>query len=200
MLDISKFPVFETILVKDGRLCSPELHFERMQNTCMSLWGEFKHKDIFSTLKIPDQMQQGIIKLNIYYNKYISEIAFSNYIKKEIKSIENIEIQDSIDYKYKYTNRKNFEKILSESEADEVILIRNGFVTDTTKANIVFEKNGKMFTPDTYLLNGSMRQFLLKTKRIIEKPIREEEISDYEKMYFINAMNPIETAFVKNIR
>ena len=57
-----------------------------------------------------------------------------------------------------------------------------------------------MFTPDTYLLNGSMRQFLLKTKRIIEKPIREEEISDYEKMYFINAMNPIETAFVKNIR
>jgi hypothetical protein len=39
-----------------------------------------------------------------------------------------------------------------------------------------------------------MRQFLLKTGKMIEKAIRVEDIPDYEKMYFINALNALETA------
>jgi 4-amino-4-deoxychorismate lyase len=44
---------------------------------------------------------------------------------------------------------------------DDIIIVRNGFVTDASYANLIFRKGDEWFTPATFLLAGTMRAFLL---------------------------------------
>lgn len=192
--DPDKFPFFETIRIAGGLVEHADLHLDRMQKTCLFHYNEFHFGKIIDDLEISGN---GLFKLNIWYNQHETEIRLSEYVPAAITKIKIVECEPDFDYSWKYTDRQYLNNLLqSASGADEIILVKSGFVTDTSKANIVFEKNGKLYTPETFLLNGTMRQYLLKTGQIIEKRIRTEDIQSYEKMYFINAMNPMETALV----
>jgi len=186
------FPFFETIRVAGGVVEHSDLHLERMRRTCMFHFNEFHFENIFEDIRI---LHKELMKLNIWYNQHETEIKVSEYVPAVNKKIEIVECNPDFDYSFKYSDRSYLKNLLqSASGADEIIIVKNGFVTDTSKANIVFEKDGELCTSDTYLLNGTMRQFLLKTGKIIEKTIRVEDIQNYENIYFINAMNPLETA------
>lgn len=190
--DPGRFPFFETIRVAGGLAEHADLHIERMRRTCLFHFNEFHFENIFEDIRIP---QKEIMKLNIWYNQHETEIMVSEYVPAAIKKINVVDCDPDFDYSFKYSDRSYLNNLLqSASGADEIIIVKNEFVTDTSKANIVFEKNGELCTPDTCLLNGTMRQFLLKTGKMIEKTIRVEDIPGYEKMYFINALNPLETA------
>jgi len=71
---------------------------------------------------------------------------------------------------------------------DDIIIVKNGFVTDSFAANILFLDGVQWITPTTPLLNGTKRQFLLDQGIIAEKEIREEDIRTYQKVGLINAM------------
>lgn len=190
--DPDRFPFFETIRVAGGVVEHADLHLERMRKTCLFHFNEFHFENIFEDIRIP---QNELMKLNIWYNQHETEIKVSEYVPAAIKKIKVVDCDPDFDYSFKYSDRSYLNNLLqSASGADEIIIVKNGFVTDTSKANIVFAKDGKLCTPDTCLLNGTMRQFLLKTGKMIEKAIRVEDITGYEKMYFINAMNPMEKA------
>ena len=75
---------------------------------------------------------------------------------------------------------------------DEIIIVQNGQITDTSYSNLVFFDGEKWITPTTYLLNGTMRQSLLQTKQIIEKPIQVEDLNRFESFKLINAMMDLE--------
>ncbi|MPN06604.1 hypothetical protein SDC9_153860 [bioreactor metagenome] len=167
-----------------------------MRETCIGAYNEFHFENIFEGIGLPES---GLFRLNIWYNRTGTEIKISPYVPAEIKKVAVVTCDPDFDYSRKYSDRTALNELLtSASGADEIIIIKNGFVTDTSKANIVFEKDGVLYTPDTFLLNGTMRQYLHKTGKIIEKTIRAEDIPGYEKMYFINALNPLETAPVFN--
>jgi len=186
------FPFFETIRVEYGSIQNLNLHLNRMHETCSEAYGDFLHENIFERIQLPDT---GIHRLNIWYNRMDTEVKKTLYTPVPVNTVALVSCEPDFDYRRKYTNREVLNNLLkSASGADEIIIFKNGFVTDTSKANIVFEKDGKLYTPDTYLLNGTMRQYLLKTGKMIEKAIRVEDIPDYEKMYFINALNALETA------
>ena len=79
-----------------------------------------------------------------------------------------------------------------KENCDDILVVKNGLVTDTSFTNVVFESDKGLFTPSTYLLPGTKRQTLLKERVIKEKVIRIEDIEDYRKLYLINAMMGIE--------
>ena len=188
--DPNRFPFFETIRVAGGMVKHADLHLERMRRTCFIHYNEFHFKNIFNHLQLPEN---GIMKLNIWYNQHETEIKVTEYVPAAIKKIKVVDCDPDFDYSFKYSDRSYLNNLLqSATGADEIIIIKNGMVTDTSKANIVFEKNGEFFTPDTFLLNGTMRQHLLHTGKMIEKTIKAEDIFSYEKMYFVNALNPLE--------
>ena len=56
--------------------------------------------------------------------------------------------------------------IEKRKHADDIIIVKNGLVTDSFYANLAFLKNGIWFTPETPLLLGVQRQFLLSQKTI----------------------------------
>jgi len=61
-------------------------------------------------------------------------------------------------------------------------------VTDSFAANLLFFDGETWVTPDSPLLKGTKRQFLIDQGIIFEKKIREEDIRNYLKVGLINAM------------
>ena len=99
-------------------------------------------------------------------------------------------IEDNkIDYSYKYCNRTPIDRLLTKTKYSEILIIKNGLITDTSIANIGFSTDGKIFfTPKTPLLKGTTRNYLLDKKIIFEKDITVKSIRNYKKIALFNAI------------
>ena len=75
-----------------------------------------------------------------------------------------------------------------EQENEEIIIVKDGLVTDSSYSNLVFRQGNVWYTPSTYLLNGVKRQRLLQQEFIFEREIRPEDLDKYSKVSLINAM------------
>ena len=53
---------------------------------------------------------------------------------------------------------------------------------------LAFFKEGKWYTPKSYLLNGIKRQYLISTGQLSETTILQADIYEFEKVSLINAM------------
>ena len=76
-------------------------------------------------------------------------------------------------------------------EADEVVIIRNGLLTDTSYSNIALFDGRHWVTPRQPLLRGTMRQSLLDAGVLTEQDIKAEDWSSYRRVSLINAMMPL---------
>lgn len=76
-------------------------------------------------------------------------------------------------------------------DADEVVIVGNGLLTDTSYSNIALFDGQRWVTPRQPLLRGTMRQSLLDTGQLVERDIRDDEWGRYEKVSLINAMMPL---------
>ena len=72
--------------------------------------------------------------------------------------------------------------------ADDVVIVRSGMLTDTSIANISLYKEGKWFTPKYPLLKGTRRARLLAEGIIEEDIIMADSLHKYEKIRLFNAM------------
>ena len=100
---------------------------------------------------------------------------------------------DDLDYSLKYADRTEINKLREKrGGCDDILIIKNGFVTDTSYANIIFWDGEKWLTPSTPLLKGTKRQKLIDEGKIIPAEIREEDIPKFKKAKIINSMIDIE--------
>ena len=73
-------------------------------------------------------------------------------------------------------------------DADEILIIKQGMVTDSFYANVAFLNGNKWYTPRTFLLPGTQRAFLLDCGVIEEADISENDIYNYSHIRLFNAM------------
>ena len=96
---------------------------------------------------------------------------------------------DDVDYHLKYADRSIFDALLQKrGSADEILIVKNGLITDTSYTNVVLFDGNQYVTPKSPLLKGTQRAYLLKTGKIIEKEIAVEQLSIYQSVFLINAM------------
>jgi len=158
---------------------------------------DFTYKNFFkkkSLLNLEQILQNApsdkIYRAKIIYNKNgLQEFKYHLYKRKEIDSIALIEAPN-IDYKYKYFNREIFKKFSILYMADEYLITQNGFLTDTTIANIaLFDPCKKEWhTPKKTILKGTTRERHLEQNKIIEKEIHYKNFKNYSKIALLNAM------------
>ena len=87
-------------------------------------------------------------------------------------------------------------------QADDVILYNEKRqITETTTANLVFEKNGKRYTPPVCcgLLAGTYRAHLLEKGQIEEKVIPLESVKKWDAIYCINSVRKQRKAVLAEI-
>lgn len=178
----------ESIKVKSGVLYNIQLHNERFNKTRKDLFGINKSVDLRDFVEVPQTDNEIIYKLRILYGHEIEKIEFIPY---QIRKVETIKLvhSDDIEYQYKYADRSKLDKLLEQKDnCDDILIIKNGFVTDTSYSNIVFYDNSQWFVPETYLLNGTKRQFLLNNNTIKQISIKIEDLKNFSYARLINAM------------
>ena len=182
----------EVVKVKDGVFVNPNPHIERVFHTTMIFFSRPLAVQLKKDM-IPVELRSGLVKCRIVYGKDIISIGFETYKMRNIKSLALIE-DNTIDYSYKYFNRDSINKLLSNREdCDDILIVKNSLVTDTSFTNVVFKDNvGGLYTPTSTLLAGTKRQILLDANIILEKEIHVNDIASYVGVYLINAMIDIE--------
>jgi 4-amino-4-deoxychorismate lyase len=180
--------LFEAIKVFNGELYNIEYHNERFLRSRKDLFGCKDSIDLNDVIRIPKGIGEGLFKCRVIYDKEIKDIEFLPYSKPEIKSLKLIECND-VDYKYKYLDRTKIDELLKQKgECDDILIIKNGLVTDTSIANICFYDGRKWFTPNEPLLKGTKREKLLKEGIVFEEKITKNDIKKFKKVSLINAM------------
>lgn len=124
---------------------------------------------------------------------------FSIYYKKAINSLRIVRC-DEILYDFKYTDRYLLLDLLEKKgDCDEIIIVKNSMLTDTSFSNIVLFDGDKWITPKTPLLRGTCRERLLRKGKIHEGDIFVDELKNYDKILLINAMRGEEFCDILNV-
>lgn len=130
-----------------------------------------------------------LLKCKVIYNSEgIIDIEYTPYTKRVIESFQLI-FDDSIEYAQKCLDRRNIDALFEQRQScDEIIIVKNGLVTDTSIANIAIYDGNNWITPKQPLLQGTTRARLLKEGTIFEKDISIEMLQNASKMALLNAM------------
>ncbi len=181
---------FESIKIVDGIIYNLDLHISRM-NRAIKMY--YPNTNLIETLaiNIPIQYKKGLVKCKVYYAASITEIEFSFYHRNYPKGFYYVK-DDNINYNHKYTNREDLDTHRQMvNDGDEVIIVKHNLLTDSTYSNICLWDGKHWHTPKYPLLKGTKREQLLKENKIEEKVLLTEDIVNYLKISFINAMNDL---------
>lgn len=93
---------------------------------------------------------------------------------------------------HKTTRRRVYEEALAEAAGyDDVVLYNHGgYVTESTRANVVARIDGGLVTPpvDCGLLPGTFRQWMLENSLARERPITVQELLEAEMVFLVNSV------------
>ncbi|MBM3403436.1 MAG: hypothetical protein FJY10_00900 [Bacteroidetes bacterium] len=186
---------FETMRVENGIFRNLENHLERMNRTRREVLGLREGIDwsvvsgewlVVSGQKTREE--PGVIKCRVVYGRKIEKVSFEPYVRKRIDHLALVHA-DELEYPYKYLDRSSFERILcTQKGADDVLIIKNGLVTDTSFTNVAFLKGKRWYTPAKPLLPGTQRQFLLDQGLLEVTDIGLSDIPSFSKVMLFNAM------------
>ena len=179
--------LFETIKINGGEPRNLSMHDERMNRSRLKLFGNNNPLKLSDYIKVPDADNDRITRCRVIYATSINSIEFSPYIPANIKTLKIVDA-GTLAYDYKYLDRSRLTALIDKKTADDILIIRNGCVTDVSFANIVFTDGEHWITPDTPLLHGTMRELLLRKGVIKLDRITINDLSLFTHFRLINAM------------
>ena len=178
----------ESIKLKDGAIQNLEYHQMRMNRSMEELIPKGEKINLATVISIPENFASGIFKVRVLYGNSLQKIEVEPYTFRTIQSLKVVH-HESVDYHLKYTDRQILQKLFAQREnSDDIIIVKNGLATDSFAANLLFFDGETWVTPNSPLLKGTKRQFLIDQGIIFEKKIRVEDIRSYQKIGLVNAM------------
>jgi 4-amino-4-deoxychorismate lyase len=193
--------LIETIRVESRKLQNLAFHNERFNRSRRELFGITQESSLEDMVILPSGIPPGKIKCRIVYGREIMGITFSPYLMQKLLTLQIVE-DNAINYAYKFRDRQQFEKLKRNITADDILIVRNGFITDTSYANVVFWDGLKWITPASPLLCGTMRSRLMQEGEIQCDALRASDLRSFKAVKIINAMIGLEESpliSIKNI-
>ena len=177
----------ESIQLNNGRLLNWDLHEQRVQRTIESYYGTKGQIDLAAVIAEAKNYAVGIYKCRLVYTQKLENFSIQRYQIRPINSLRVIENQ--LDYSLKYEDRVELNQLFAQRrDCDDVIIVKDGFVTDGSYTNLAFFDGEIWWTPSTPLLGGIQRQVLLEKGIIREKSILARDIFTFKKVKLFNAM------------
>ena len=175
---------FETIRCENKKALHLKYHQQRVFNT-IGKWLEFH-------LEPPTN---DLYRCKIIYTKnHICAIQYYTYTPKKIHKFKLI-YDNNLQYNYKYLDRSLIDQYQDKSY-DEIIIVQNNYITDTSIANIAIFLDNIWLTPKTPLLYGTTRERYLDDNKIYQRDITVEMLRKATKIMTLNAM--VKIVFQKN--
>jgi 4-amino-4-deoxychorismate lyase len=196
--------LLETIRIENRQICNLAWHNARLNRSRQELLDSKDTLDLVDHITIPDDLGPGTYRCRVLYGREIDEVQFHPHRARMVRSLKMIRCDD-IEYEYKFADRERLEALFEQrGDCDEILIIKNGYITDTSISNIVFRlTDGRWTTPSTPLLKGTMRTYLLDAGRITEAVLRLEDLSELTGAKMINCMMDLDRSPVismENIR
>lgn len=178
----------ETIKAVDGEIFHISYHQERYENV-LKHFGIDKAQNLEKFLSPP---KSGIYRCRLTYDlsktPHTIDVTYHEYKKREISSLKLI-YENDIEYPLKSAYREKLDALYAQKgECDDVLIVKNSLITDTTIANIAFWDSKRWVTPTSPLLKGTTRERLLREGIIFEGNISVEDLEKFSKAALMNAM------------
>ncbi|PIK18556.1 chorismate-binding protein [Prevotella intermedia] len=182
----------ETMCVEQGKIINLDYHLERIKNTRKHFWNTEKTvpTDQLSALAAT---QDSRAKLRFTYDKEnIYDLSCTPYNTRKIERLKLLESND-IEYRYKSVDRSEINLLKAQTEpTDEIIIVKQNRLTDTSYTNIALFDGSQWITPSTPLLKGTRRAQLLDAGRLIECEVLATDLKSFQSISLINAMMDLE--------
>jgi len=176
--------LLETIKIENGKVSNLHYHQQRVNTSRQTL---YKSNDILDISKHIIAPPKGLYRCRIIYHTCIHSIEYIPYTEKTIQSLKIVPTQ--LEYALKYLNREHIDTLVYKHQNfDDVLFEKDGYLSDTSIANIAFFDGSQWVTPKNPLLQGTMRSKLLEEKFLIEKNIKKEMLNTYSQVALMNAM------------
>ena len=183
--------LLETIKLENGKLVNLKYHNQRFNRARKELFS-LPDNDLKDLIQIPGNCMKGIFRCRVIYDDVIRKIEFIPHHPKTIRTLKIVH-DNNICYNYKFTNRENLQSLFDQrGDADEIIIVKNGLITDCFIGNLVFFDGKNWLTPDPPLLKGTQRQKLLDEGKIQEAKICEKDVTKFEFVGIINVFYNLE--------
>ena len=186
--------LFESIRLQDGKFFLLDLHQQRMEQSRSMLFGIKEIVALNELLRQYPVPDKGLYKCRLSYGIKIAKPEYTSYQQRKVKSLRLVYAQD-LNYEYKFIERTAINHLFGmRGTADDVLIVRDGFITDSSICNSVFRYNNEWVTPEKPLLKGVQREYLLRKGLIREIPIPVKLLRQFDSFKLINAMIPWEAA------
>jgi 4-amino-4-deoxychorismate lyase len=180
--------LIESIKLLNGQFHRLHYHQARLDQSVLELFQLKNAINLSHELSKQTIPKTGLFKCRVIYNQQIQSVEFIPYEPRPIQSLKVVH-DLSVDYHLKYENRERINTLVEKRQfCDDILIVKNGFVTDSSYSNIIFFDGVKWVTPKSPLLKGTMRQFLLDAAEIKEEQITVQNIPSFRSFRLINAM------------
>lgn len=179
-------PFIETVRIENGRIYNAAYHNQRMNDTRRIMFG------VTNLLNIEDvvtpQHYTERTRCRIVYDTDITGVSYFPYSIRPVTSLQLVR-DNGIDYACKNSDRSALDRLFSlRDDKDDILIVKNGFLTDTSIANIALYDGVRWVTPSHPLLKGTKRMELLEHNQLMEKDIPVTELYTYTQICLFNAM------------
>lgn len=182
----------ETIRAVDGKLFHLNYHQQRLNETVKN------RKIVLAEILKPPT--SGVFRCRVVYNAKNYRVSYHPYEKRTIQRLKLV-FDDTIEYSRKYYDRSPLERLLKKkSFCDDILIVKNRLITDTSIANIALQYKNEWLTPRKPLLYGTTRARLLDEKKIFEDDIAVEDLKKFKQVALMNAMIDFDIIQNENIK
>jgi len=179
----------ETIKLNNGEFYRLKYHQDRINNCFAMFYPDVNVPDLSVFLSHNSFPEEGLWKCRVLYD--LHGFQKPEIIKYEIRDIKTMKIieTDLEAMTYKSTERQAISKLYDlRGDCDDVLLVRNGCVADSSYTNIAMFDGDKWITPKRPIIFGTNRAYLLDNNLITEGDIAISDISKFQKIRMFNAM------------
>lgn len=178
----------ESIQLRDGVFKRLELHQPRLQKAMAAFYPNVPAIDLAEILKQSEYPTEGLFKCCIVYDSEIRQMDFSPYVRREIQTLRVVET-DMASAPYKSEDRSALSAAFAKrGDCDDVLLVRNGLLTDSSYCNVALFDGESWITPRLPLIYGVNRAQLLSEGKLIEKDIKLDDLLNFQSICLFNAM------------
>lgn len=176
----------ESICCKSAAYQQLALHQKRVDETFDRYFPKSSAIQLEKILPEPASGKRK--KVRIIYDNNHFDIDVRDYEPKVVSQLKLLDAND-LNYSFKFADRSSLDELMKlRGTADDILIIQNGKITDSSYANVIFWDGSEWNTPNTYLLNGVKRQMLLQEDLIKESEILVNDLQRFSKVGLINAM------------
>jgi 4-amino-4-deoxychorismate lyase len=174
----------ETIRAEGGTALHLAYHRRRMART-LEAFGIAAEYDLESLIRPPSG---ELTRCRLLYGSGGVQITYHPYTPRTFRALQAV-VCDHLAYEFKYADRSALDAAFEgRGTADDVVIVQNGLLTDTTIANIALFDGDRWITPRSPLLRGTTRDRLLESGFLSEGDIPLETLERYERCALMNAM------------